>query len=271
LRMGGDMAKQQLAGLDVVQAAQPTQAAPTETATITPPPTVNPDILAQAAALRGAAESQATAASLQVTIAVGVATDDETRRREVFQRDAQTTAEAIETERAQDVEREQVESQTMHTLAAVTVEVARTTAEREKWSPVVASLALFVVCLTGVATFVVIVSGKRYPQIEYIEPAPDHAPLAERIIIQAQNSTRYPFAGDVCTDDELEIIADVVNGGGGLTVRALEDAGMSSERWRAVRAMMISRGLLERKNDEAERVRVVPTADGWAVFNEVTK
>lgn len=109
------------------------------------------------------------------------------------------------------------------------------------------------------------------------EPEPAQPAVYE---IHSDGNIRRPLAGDVCTDEQLEIIAGVVQGAKGLTVEALENAGMPSEDWIdtyregklvriGIRSRMIDRGLLEVKNTQAKRKRVVPTADGWALFNDV--
>lgn len=101
-----------------------------------------------------------------------------------------------------------------------------------------------------------------------------------RTSIQVDNSIKFPLAGDICTDDELRAIAGVWVREHNLIVASLEKAGVSSEAWigyidsngqrvEGIRDRMIARGLLEKKRNSAKRLRVAPTVEGEALFNEI--
>jgi len=60
--------------------------------------------------------------------------------------------------------------------------------------------------------------ARREAELYQVEDEPEDRPLTDRIIIPTATGSKFPFAGDVCTDEQLLTIVGVLQSGHGLSV-----------------------------------------------------
>ncbi len=262
--------------------AQDAQQQQADTVTPTPAPTstptLNPDIPAREAALRSAAEAQAVAEWLQVTIVAAQATSEEERRRDQYGRDVQATIQAQETAvivAAEVISRTNMIAQAQ---AVATVEAIETVQEFEKVKPALKVAAVFALMLIGAVVIALVINHKmKTPQPVAVEDYEDE-PSESIIEVSANNGRTIQRAkATPAIMRILPVFADYAMSLEDDTINPLTDdewagedkRGVTKPDWYAFRNWLIANRFAAWKNESAHAQGAELTESGWALMKRI--